>query len=223
MDETAVRTEPFRFYTRLHLTELTGSHASNLWQMAWGIKRAPDACIYHHTHRFLQQRQSASPEPPNDFAYWISNVLGEKELGERLASIDTARFCDIRSLRDAISAVIERHIRRNVFSSLRFVDKASAFFFMKSISFIMPTGYTVSSIKEMAAVMKVITTDSIYFHMFEAKMRLGHQTNDFSNWIESSLGKKDLAAELARLDPYTHTIEELRSIMIRILEKYAGG
>ncbi len=70
--------EPFKFYTRLHLTELTGLRAINLSQLAALIRKVPGSSIYHHTHRFLQQHQYLSPEPPNDFAYWVSEILGEE-------------------------------------------------------------------------------------------------------------------------------------------------
>ena len=38
------------------------------------------------------QHQYLSPEPPNDFAYWVSNVLQEDRLGEQLAAIDLIQF-----------------------------------------------------------------------------------------------------------------------------------
>ncbi len=103
--------EPFRFYTRLHLSELTGMRASTAGELLELVKTVPGASIYHHTHRFLEQHQYLSPEPPNDFAYWTSNVLGEPELGERLASIDIIQFSTIRSLRDKIAEVIESYLR----------------------------------------------------------------------------------------------------------------
>jgi hypothetical protein len=31
------------------------------------------------------QHQKLSPEPPNDFAHWVTTALQEDELGERLA------------------------------------------------------------------------------------------------------------------------------------------
>ncbi|MDD5428718.1 MAG: DUF5752 family protein, partial [Candidatus Omnitrophica bacterium] len=91
--------EPFRFYTRLNLTELTGLKASNLGELLEGLKEAPESSIYHHTHRFLQQHHFLSPEPPNDFAYWVTGMLGEERLGEKLASIDIVRFTTINDLR----------------------------------------------------------------------------------------------------------------------------
>ena len=68
--------EPFKFYTSFHLSELTGLRAATLSQLAGLLKEVSGSCIYHHTHRFLQQHQYLWPEPPNDFAYWVSEVLG---------------------------------------------------------------------------------------------------------------------------------------------------
>jgi hypothetical protein len=81
MTEPVEKKEPFLFYTRWHLSELLGIKASNLRQLLEHIKDVPGSCIYHHTHRFLQQHQYLSPEPPNDFAYWVREVLGDDELG----------------------------------------------------------------------------------------------------------------------------------------------
>ena len=75
-------TEPFRLHTRLHLSELTGLKAATLNELLELIKTVSGSCIYQHTHRFLQQHQYLSPEPPNDFAYWVSTVLGEDRLAE---------------------------------------------------------------------------------------------------------------------------------------------
>ena len=73
--------EPFKFYTQVSIPELTGLKASNLQDLLDLIKTVPGSVIYYHTHRFLQQHQYLSPEPPNDFAYWITGILGEEELG----------------------------------------------------------------------------------------------------------------------------------------------
>jgi hypothetical protein len=54
----------------------------------------PPSVVFQHTHHFLVQHQELSPEPPNDFAYWVATVLQEDELGERLAAVDTVRFAN---------------------------------------------------------------------------------------------------------------------------------
>lgn len=211
--------ESFRFMTRLHLTELTGLKASTLKKMAAILKKVPGSCIYHHTHRFLQQHQHISPEPPNDFAYWVANILGEEELGERLASIDVVQFTTIRHLREKIIQTIENYLATHPLSSKRFAEAGDEFHFIKSVSFIIPTKYEVSDLVEFKDVLKKITADSIYFHIFESRLRLGKKENDFSNWFEHALRDKPLAGSIARLDPYTHTMEELREAIIRLIEK----
>jgi len=211
--------EPFRFYTRLHLSELTGLRATTLVQLVKLIKEVPGSSIYHHTHRFLQQHQFFSPEPPNDFAYWVTEILGEKELGERLASIDIMQFSRIYDLREKIISVIEAYLKEERFAQLKFAREGEEFHFIKSVSFVIPTNYVVDNLADFVEIMKKITFDSIYFHIFEARLRLEKKTNDFSFWIEHSVGDKKLADELTDLDPYTRTLDDLRAAIINIIDK----
>jgi len=215
--------EPFKFYARLHLTELTGLRATTLWQLLELIREVPGSSIYHHTHRFLQQHQFLSPEPPNDFAYWVTDVLGETELGEKLASIDTVQFATIRSLRDEIARTIEEFIVIHPLSKLRFALEGEEFYFVKSVSFIFPTDYAAADLVEFSNALSRVTLDSVYFHIFESRLRLEKQNNDFSNWIEHSLGDKKLADAISRLDPYTQTLDGLRKSILSIVEKRMGA
>ena len=213
--------EPFRFYTRLHLSELTGLRATTLGQLLDLIKEVSDSSIYHHTHRFLQEHQYLSPEPPNDFAYWVTELLGEDELGEKLASIDTVQYSTIRSLRDKIAETIEDYLKNkknNALAKLKFAREGEEFHFVKSVSFILPTNYVVYNLREFTDTLRKITIDSIYFHIFEARLRPEKGNNDFSGWIGSSIGDKELAYEISRLDPYTYTLEGLRSALINMIE-----
>jgi len=219
MPELTRAKEPFRFCTRLHLSELTGLRATTLGQLLALIKEVPGSCIYHHTHRFLQQHQFLSPEPPNDFAFWVTDILGEDELGERLVSIDTIQYSTIRDLREKIASTIESYLDDNPLAKLKFARLGEEFHFIKSISFILPTNYVAYDLKEFMEVLKKITIDSIYFHIFEARLRLEKPTNDFSFWIENSLEDKELASNLSSLDPYTSTLDDLRKKIIRIVER----
>lgn len=219
MPELIKAKEPFRFCTRLHLSELTGLRATTLGQLLALIKQVPGSCIYHHTHRYLQQHQHLSPEPPNDFAYWVTDVLGEDELGERLASIDTMRYSTIHDLREKIASTIESYLKGSPLAKLKFARSGEEFHFIKSVSFILPTNYIAYDLKEFVDTLRKITIDSIYFHIFEARLRLEKPTNDFSFWIENSLGDKELADEICCFDPYTRTLEDLRNTIIQITER----
>jgi len=220
MTEVVKAKDPFRFCTRLHLSELTGLRASNLAQLLELIKKVTGSCIYHHTHRFLQQHQYLSPEPPNDFAYWVSEILGEHELGEKLASIDTVEYSSINSLRQEIASTIEEFLKNNILAKLRFAGSGEEFYFIKSISFIIPTNFVVYDLDSFEEVLKKITIDSIYFHIFEARLRLERKDNDFSNWLGNSLGRVKLADEISKLDPYTRTLEGLRNKILELIETY---
>lgn len=219
MAEQVKKAEAFRLRTRLHLSELTGLKASTLRELLELLKTVSGSSIYHHTHRFLQQHQYLSPEPPNDFAYWVSNVLGEAELGEKLASIDIIQFPSIHGLREKIIAVIEDYLQKRPSAEKKFVNPGAEFHFIKSVSFVFPTRHEAHDLKELAEILKKITIDSIYFHVFESKLRLEKGRNDLSLWIENTIGDKALADKISRLDPYTFTLEDLRSKIINLIEK----
>ncbi len=213
-----VNKNPFKFFTRLHLSELTGRRAINLLQLLTHLKRVPGSYIYHHTHRFLQIHQYLSPEPPNDFGYWVTEFLGESELGEKLTSIDTIQFSTIRSLRMEIIKTIEGYIREHPKALQKFVNPGQEFHFLKSRSFVLPTKYEATTLREFSEILKKISIDSIYFHIFEARLRKGKGINDFSAWIENSIGDRELADKIASLDPYTRTMEDLRKTLVEIIE-----
>jgi hypothetical protein len=209
--------KPFQFCTRFNLTESMGLKAATVEELLALIKEVPGSSIYHHTHRSLQQHEYLSPEPPNDFAYWIAAVLGEEELGEMVASIDVVQFGTIRSLRERIVSVLETYIAARPAVVRRFAADGKEFYFLRSVSFVAPTQYLAHTLEEFAGQLARVTLDSVYFHIFEARLRLGNATNDFSNWIETSMGDPAMAGEISRLDPYTYALEDLRCAVIRIV------
>ena len=87
----------------------------------------------------------------------------------------------------------------------------------------LPTNYLVYDLSEFLEALKKITFDSIYFHIFESRLRLEKSANDFSYWIDTSIGDKQLAERIAKLDPYTYTLEDLKKTMIKIIEKRLSG
>ena len=213
-------TQPFRFNTRLHLSELTGLRASTVGELLELLKDVPGSCIYHHTHRFLQQHEYLSPEPPNDFAYWVTSVLSEDELGERLASIDTIQYTTIRSLREKIITTFEEYIKNNPDVKKKIASKGDEFHFIKSVSFIFPTDYVAYTLDDFADILEKIPIDSIYYHIFEARLRLEKGQNDFSNWITASFGNTKLSEKIAQMDPYTYTLDQLRKTLVKTVLKY---
>ena len=210
-------TAPFRFYSRLNLKEVTGLEARNLKELVANLKKVPGSVIYYHTHTFLEEHNYLTPEPANDFALWVSDVLGNEVLGEKLSFIDTFAFPTIASLRSRIVGVIEDYLSKN--NNGRNAPEGREFHFIKSVSFIIPTPYVVRDLREFVEVLKKVSLDSLHFHMFESRLRLKKGVNDFSIWIEDCLDDKDLADKLASLDPYNYTLEGLRLTIVQLIEK----
>lgn len=211
--------EPFTFYSRLHLIELTALRATTIPELLEHLKTVSGSSIYHHTHHFIQRHQYLSPEPPNDFAYWIADVLGERELGERLASIDLMQLPTIRSIREKLVETIEQALEAHGRIRSISAPEGAEFSFLKSVSFIFPTAHVAADLGVFAECLRKASISSIYFHMFEARLRLERPTNDFSNWLSNSLGETQLAVRIAQLDPYTQTGEGLRATILRIIDK----
>jgi small-conductance mechanosensitive channel len=209
--------KPFRFHSRTHLTELTGLKAKNLRELVDILKKAPEAVIYYHTHRFLEEHHYLTPEPSNDFAVWVSDALGEEVLGEKLASVNTFEFPSLGTLRDRLVGIIEEHLSKG--SNAREAMAGREFYFMKAVSVVLPTAYMVHDLREFIETLRKISLGSLYFHVFESRLRLGRGLNDFTIWLKDSLGEEELGEEIARLDPYTYTLEGLRSTLIQLIEK----
>ena len=211
-------TQPFRFYTRLHLKELTGLKATNIYELVDILKKVDDAVIYYHTHNFIEEFQYLTPQPANDFALWVSDALGDQVLGEKLSNIDTFEFSTIGALRERIIDVIEDEVAKR--KDINNAPYGREFHFIRSISAIVPTSYVTHDLREFIEMLKLVSLDTLYFHIFESRLRLHKGVNDFSIWINDCLGEKALADEIAVLDPYTYTLEGLRSMIISIIEKH---
>lgn len=209
--------ESFRFSSRTHLTELTGLKARNLHELVAVLKKAPDAVVYYHTHHFLEQHHYLTPEPSNDFAIWVGDALGDEVLGERLAAVDTFGFPNLGTMRDRLVVIIEEYLSKG--SNFREAMPGREFHFMKSVSVTIPTAYVVHDLREFVEALRKISLGSLFLHVFDARLRLGKGLNDFSIWMQDSLDETELAEEIARLDPYTYTLEGLRSALIQLIEK----
>lgn len=209
--------DAFRFFTKDDQVLLLGLRAKGIEELLAGIQSVSDSSIYFHTHRFLQQHRSFSPEPPNDFAYWVTHMLGDETLGELLWSVDTIRFNNIRGLREALVAILNRYLAAK--ARRTDCEAGEEFHFMACRTFVLPTAHTARDLKTFADVLSKISVNSLYFHVFDAKLRLKSGENDFSRWFKH-LGKSALAQEVKRLDPYSFTLDGLRQRLVSLVREH---
>lgn len=195
---------------------MLGKRAATLPELTDEIRTVPLSSIYHHTHRFLQQHHFLSPEPPNDFAYWVTNMLNEEVAGEMLASIDIMQFVRLSDLRMRFLELLEGYLKGAKHKVGGRCPEGEEFHFMSSRIFVVSTGRVAGTVEEFKEILKTISIHAIYFHMFEAKLRLEKGDNDFSIWLRSA-GKEKEAEQISRLDPYTFTLEGLRERLLKIV------
>lgn len=215
--------DPFSFSTRFTLSESTGIKASTVLELLMHLKQVPNSSIYHHTHHTLENHVYDSPEAPNEFANWIGNEIGDSVLAERISSINIIEFDHVAALREKLCSVIEEYLEENPYIKVKMVSAGREFYFIKSISFIMPTGYVANDLKEFLETLKKVDISSLYYHIFEARLRLENDDNDFSSWLEHSLDEKELAEKISHLDPYSYALEDLRKIFVALIEKRIAG
>jgi hypothetical protein len=211
---------PFQFMTKSDLTLLLGRKARNVSELYDGLREVPTTSVYYHTHRYLQQHHYLSPEPPNDFAYWATNVLNDDILGERLASIDIMQFVSIEDLRQRFLSLLESFLQ----TTERKIDcpRGEEFHFMACQTFVLPTPYAATTLGEFREILEKVSFGTISYHMFDARMRPELGNNDFSIWIRDK-GYPELAAAIQGLDTYSHTLEGLRKAIIRLVGKHVGN
>src|SRR5207253_3202901 len=127
------------------------------------------------------------------------------------------QFQKIADLRQNIIEVIEDYLS----TSTRKVESppGEEFNFMSCKTFVVPTPYIAHSLTDFKNLLKLVSIHSIYYHIFDAHLRLPQGENDFSIFFKQ-LGYHPLAEEILRLDPYTQTLEGLKHNVLQIVEKY---
>ncbi len=209
--------DPFQFMTKADLALLLGRKARNARELFEGLRDVPAMSIYYHTHRYLQEHHYLSPEPPNDFAFWVTTVLNDDALGERLASIDIIQCVSVEEIRDRFLGLLGDHLARDE----RAIDcpRGEEFHFMSCQTFVFPTPYTATDLGEFREALEHVTFGTLYYHMFDARMRPALGANDFSLWIRD-IGYPALAEAIQALDPYTYTLDGLRRTIIRLIDDH---
>jgi hypothetical protein len=206
--------------TKLDLTLLLGRKAKNATELYAALREVPAMSVYYHTHRFLQQHHYLSPEPPNDFAYWVTNVLNDDVLGEQLASIDIMQFVSIEGIREQVLSILGEYLK----TAERKVDcpRGEEFHFMSCQTFVVPTPYSATTLREFRDVLEKVSFNVLYYHMFDARMRPELGNDDFSIWVRDS-GYPELALAIHALDPYSHTLEGLRKAVIKLMDNHGSN
>lgn len=207
---------PFLFVGCWELREMLGRSARDEQQLLEAIEEIPLDSIYYHTHSFFLRHKYIAGPYPNDFATWAAIQVRDRVLGEKLGILDPYDFDNLESLRGEIVTIIEEHL-----SQLQIIPRAiygEPFHFMQSRIIEVPTGLQARTLTEFRETLATIDVSVIYYHTFEAILRLGRKKGDFAVWIEEQLGLPDLAQKISKLDPYMTSLENIRNRIIKICD-----
>ena len=206
--------EPFEFFTSVKLLEATGRTARNQKELLTALREIDEATLFNHTHHFILQHNYLTPEPPSGFASWVNEALQDPVLAEHLFAVNTMDFESLGELRTALIETMESHLK--ISGHNRDAPEGMEFHFIRVHSYTVPADVKATTVSELASSLEQVSTNSIYHHMFEARLRLGREKNDFSNWL-TYVGEKKVADQIASLDPYLYSLDELRRRIIILL------
>lgn len=206
--------KPFEFRQCINIHKSTGNRAKDLGELRDLISTVSDESIFHHTYQYFLKGHIL--EYTNDFAQWVGESLEERALAEQLSNIDPYAFKGIAELRQEFLNVIDGYLE--VFPEPREALPGSDFYFVETIVIIFHSGVKVKNLAEFLIAVKYVDAASIYYHFYEARMRLGSGVDDFSSWIEHVLGKKELAEKIQNIDPFMHTIDGIREHLEELVD-----
>lgn len=204
--------EPFEFKQCISILKSTGKQAEDLRGLRDMIAAVSEESLFHHTYQYFLKGRIL--EYTNDFAHWAGESLEESVLAEHLSNIDPYSFKNINALRKELLNTIGFYLDN--FPEPRKAIRGDEFYFNETITFICSVGIRVKNLAEFLMAIKYVDSTVIYYHFYEARKRLG--VDDFSRWIENSLGNNALSQEIRSIDPFVHRIESIRERIIESVE-----
>ena len=206
---------PFEFKECISLVKSTGKKAKTLRELRELVALVGEESIYYHTYQYYLRRQIL--EYNNDFAHWAGESLEERALSEYFSNVDPFSFKDMDDLRKALLKVIDDYLER--FPEPREVMPGNEFYFNEAIILVFPAGLRALNLAEFFIAVKYIDAPSVYYHFYEARVRLRGGSDDFSKWVEDGLDRKDLAAKIRNIDPLMHTLDGVREHLAEMVEE----
>lgn len=209
--------KPFVFVACVELREILGLRAEDEKELADNLAQAPAGSIYYHTHGFFLRQRVLASTYTNDFAAWVVDEVRDPVLGEKLAMVDPLEFRDLEALREELVSVVDDHLSRQ--RGVPRIEGGQPFHFLQSHVVELPVGLSASTLSEFRDGLVQVDASSIYFHLFEARIRLAREENDFSHWLRRELGLADLADRVRRVNPYVGSLERVRSRLLALVDE----
>ncbi len=209
----------FQFSSSASLEMLTGRKAYNLEELLELLGTCRSSSIFYHTFSAFLKLKEADVPYNSDFAIWVAGSLNEKALAEKLMAVDLSDYGTTEELRSRLIELIEAHGSEHPAAFRKTAEDPFHLYDITRVVYLTDKfAYDLPSFRETVA---HISMYSFYLHFIESRLQ-ALEENDFSEWIEHSLGLPDLAERIRRIDLNMYTIEGLRSRVLALIDEHAG-
>jgi len=213
---TTAATDPFRFIACVELRQSLDQRATDERELLDRLEDVPSGSIFYHTHGYFLRHRPITTAYGNDFAAWAAVHVRDQVLAERLAVINPFEFASLEALRDELLSVVNDHLVR--LSVVPRVEFGEVFHFQQSHIVEVPLGPAAATLAEFRQALAEVDASAIYYHMVEARARLGRRSGDFAEWLRTSLGMTALADKIERIDAYMTSLERVRARVLALVD-----
>jgi hypothetical protein len=212
---------PFQFIGCVELRQALDHRARDERELLDRLEDVPPGSVFYHTHGYFLRHRPITTAYGNDFAAWVAVHVRDQVLAERLAVINPFEAASLEELREELITVIHDHLLRVI--SVPRVEFGEIFHFQQSHIVEVPLGSAAATLAEFRAGLAEVDASAIYFHMVEARTRLGRRSGDFAEWIRSSLAMPALAERIERIDAYMTSLERVRARVLALVDDALEG
>jgi hypothetical protein len=212
----AVAIAPFVFTGCVEVRQALQRTAIDERELMDRLEEVPPGSIFYHTHGYFLRHRPITTAYGNDFAAWVAVQVRDQALSERLAVVNPFEFPSLEALREELVTVVHDHLRR--LRTVPRVEYGEAFHFQQSYIVEVELGPPATTLAEFREGLATVDASAVYFHMVEARARLGRRSGDFAEWIRTSLGLTDLAERIERIDTYMTSLERVRARVLTLVD-----
>ena len=207
---------PFQFIGCVELRQALDHRARDERELLDRLEDVPPGSIFYHTHGYFLRHRPITTAYGNDFAAWVAVHVRDQVLAERLAVINPFEMANLEDLREELMSVVHDHLLR--LSTVPRVEFGEVFHFQQSHIVEVPLGPAATTLQEFRTGLAEVDASAIYFHMVEARARLGRRSGDFAEWIRGGLGRPALADRIQRIDAYMTSLERVRARVLALVD-----
>lgn len=213
--------EPFRFIGCVELRQSLDQRATDERELLDRLEDVPAGSVFYHTHGYFLRHRPITTAYGNDFAAWVAVHVRDQVLAERLAVINPFEFSSLEALREELLSTVHDHLVR--LSAVPRVEFGEVFHFQQSHIVEVPLGPAALTLAEFRQGLAEVDASAIYYHMVEARARLGRRSGDFAEWLRISLGMAELAERIQRIDAYMTSLERVRARVLALVDSALEG